>query len=81
MCMIRGGRPFCILTLALLTGVTSFAEATYTYEEDGKAYVVTVPTNETVTIEDSERWKFVVGEDGKSLYLDYIPRGSTIIIR
>ncbi len=50
--MIRGSRPFCIqiLTLALLAGVTAFAEATYTYEEDGKAYVVTVPTNETVTL-------------------------------
>ena len=50
--MIRGSRPFCIqiLTLALLAGVTAFAEATYTYEEDGKAYVVTVPTNETETL-------------------------------
>ena len=52
MSLIRGSRPFRtgILTLALLAGVTAFAEASYTYEEDGKAYVVTVPTNETETL-------------------------------
>ena len=52
MSMIRGGKPFRlqILAIAILTGVTAFAEATYSYEEDGKAYVVTVPTNETETL-------------------------------
>ena len=42
---------------------------------------ITFAGSKTVTIEDSKRWKFVVGEDGKSLYLDYIPRGTTIIMR
>ena len=42
---------------------------------------ITFAGSKTVTIEDSKRWKFVVGEDGKSLYLDYIPRGTTVIMR
>ena len=29
----------------------------------------------------SKRWKFVVGDDGKSLYLDYIPFGTTVIMK
>ena len=42
---------------------------------------VTFAGSKTVTIEDSKRWKFVVGDDGKSLYLDYIPFGTTVIMR
>ena len=45
------------------------------------ANTITFDGAKTVAIEDSRRWKFVVGEDGKSLYLDYIPFGTTVIMR
>ena len=45
------------------------------------ADTITFDGAKTVAIEDSRRWKFVVGEDGKSLYLDYIPFGTTVIMR
>ena len=45
------------------------------------ADTITFDGSKTVAIEDSQRWKFVVGEDGKSLYLDYIPFGTTVIMR
>ena len=46
-----------------------------------EAAAITFAGSKTVTIEDSLRWKFVVGDDGKSLYLDYIPYGTGITVR
>ena len=45
------------------------------------AAAVTFAGSKTVSIDEPTRWKFVVGDDGKSLYLDYIPFGTEFIIR
>lgn len=42
---------------------------------------VTFAGSKTVTVDEPTRWKFVVGADGKSLYLDYIPFGTTVIMK
>ena len=45
------------------------------------AGVVTFAGTKTVKVDEPERWKFVVGEDGKSLYLDYNPRGFVMVVK